>query len=209
MNNIFNEMNAPAGAVRPHYARFQDWLAQTPPAHIAQKRAEADSAFHRYGITFAVYGDAAANAEGTERLIPFDIIPRIIPAAEWDKMARGLKQRVNALNMFLHDVYGQQRIVQAGLIPAEQVFCNAQYRPEMQGLAVRNNIYAHIAGIDIVRAAQPGHGAEQADYYVLEDNLRVPSGVSYVLENRQAVSYQRSRRWRRRSSGSFSKRALE
>ena len=195
MKNIFDEMHAPklgaavdaSAAVRTHYVLYQDWLAHMPAASIAQKRAEADSAFHRYGITFAVYGDASANAEGTERLIPFDIIPRIIPAAEWEKMARGLKQRVNALNMFLHDVYGQQRIVQAGLIPAEQVFCNAQYRPEMQGLAVRNNIYAHIAGIDIVRAAQPGHGAEQADYYVLEDNLRVPSGVSYMLENRRMM----------------------
>ena len=193
MKNIFDEMHAPglgaAAGIRTHYAPYQEWLTQMPAAGIAQKRAEADSAFHRYGITFAVYGDGAgADAgAGTERLIPFDIIPRIIPAVEWDRLERGLKQRVNALNMFLHDVYGQQRILQAGLIPAEQVFCNAQYRPEMQGLAVRNNMYAHIAGIDIVRAAQPQQAAGEADYYVLEDNLRVPSGVSYMLENRRMM----------------------
>jgi len=100
MNNIFNEMNAPDGAVRPHYSRFQEWLAQMPPEQIAHKRAEADSAFHRYGITFAVYGEDA----GRERLIPFDVIPRIIPADEWVKLEAGLTQRVNALNAFLHDI---------------------------------------------------------------------------------------------------------
>ncbi len=183
MNNIFNEMNAPAGTVRPHYARFQDWLSLMPPAHIAQKRAEADSAFHRYGITFAVYGENA----GRERLIPFDIIPRIIPADEWVKLEAGLIQRVNALNAFLHDIYSGQRIVKDGLIPAEQVFCNAQYRPEMQGIEVRNSIYAHIAGVAIVRAALPDAKAGQAEYYVLEDNLRVPSGVSYMLEDRRMM----------------------
>jgi uncharacterized circularly permuted ATP-grasp superfamily protein len=180
MNNIFNEMNAPAGPVRPHYARFQDWLSMMPPAHIAQKRAEADSAFHRYGITFAVYGENA----GRERLIPFDIIPRIIPADEWVALEAGLIQRVNALNAFLHDIYSGQRIVKDGLIPAEQVFCNAQYRPEMQGIEVRNSIYSHIAGVDIVRAALPDG---EAQYYVLEDNLRVPSGVSYMLEDRRMM----------------------
>ena len=212
MKNIFDEMHAPASApnagaqagagagvreTRAHYASYESWLGQMPADAIAQKRAEADSAFHRYGITFAVYGgdngggngggDGGGNSAGTERLIPFDIIPRIIPAAEWTKMAQGLRQRVNALNMFLHDVYGAQRIIEAGLIPAEQVFCNAQYRPEMQGLAVRNNIYSHIAGIDIVRAAKPQQSSEQAEYYVLEDNLRVPSGVSYMLENRRMM----------------------
>jgi uncharacterized circularly permuted ATP-grasp superfamily protein len=183
MNNIFNEMNAPEGAVRPHYSRFQDWLAQTPPARIAAKRAEADSAFHRYGITFAVYGENA----GRERLIPFDIVPRIIPAHEWKKLEAGLAQRVNALNAFIHDIYSSQRIVKDGLIPPEQVFCNAQYRPEMQGIEVRNSIYAHIAGVDIVRAALPASKADEAEYYVLEDNLRVPSGVSYMLEDRRMM----------------------
>ncbi|HBH36831.1 MAG TPA: hypothetical protein DDX06_00420, partial [Curvibacter sp.] len=113
-----------------------------------------------------------------------DIVPRIIPSAEWELLERGLRQRVNALNAFIHDIYHGQRIVKAGLIPAEQVFCNAQYRPEMQGVSVRNDIYAHIAGIDIVRASLPG---QDATYYVLEDNLRVPSGVSYMLENRRMM----------------------
>jgi uncharacterized circularly permuted ATP-grasp superfamily protein len=180
MKNIFDEMHAPNGGVRDHYAAFQDWLSLMPQAHIAQKRAEADSAFHRYGITFAVYGEDA----GKERLIPFDIIPRIIPHQEWDFLERGLRQRVQALNAFLLDIYSGQKIVKAGLIPPEQVFCNAQYRPEMQGVAVRNNIYAHIAGVDIVRASLPGG---EAAYYVLEDNLRVPSGVSYMLEDRRMM----------------------
>lgn len=180
MKHIFDELHAPNGSVRAHYAPYQDWLSLMPAAYIAQKRAEADSAFHRYGITFAVYGQDA----GKERLIPFDIVPRIIPAHEWAMLEQGLRQRVNALNAFLLDIYGQQRIIKAGLIPPEQVFCNAQYRPEMQGVAVRNNIYAHIAGIDIVRASLPGG---EAAYYVLEDNLRVPSGVSYMLENRRMM----------------------
>jgi uncharacterized circularly permuted ATP-grasp superfamily protein len=176
----FNEMIAPNGATRAHYRAFSDWLKMMPPAYLAQKRAEADDAFHRYGITFAVYGQE----EGKERLIPFDIIPRIIPADEWATLQKGLAQRVTALNAFIHDIYSQQRIVKAGLIPADQVFCNAQYRPEMQGVAVRNNLYSLIAGIDIVRAANAdGSGT----YYVLEDNLRVPSGVSYMLEDRRMM----------------------
>ena len=183
MNNIFDELRLPSGGVREHYAGYEDWLSSMPTALIAQKRAEADSAFHRSGITFAVYGEQ----EGTERLIPFDIVPRIIPAAEWRMLETGLKQRVAALNAFLHDIYSGQRIVKAGLIPAEQVFCNAQYRPEMQDVAVRNNLYSMIAGVDIVRAAKPGVKSEHAEYYVLEDNLRVPSGVSYMLEDRRMM----------------------
>jgi uncharacterized circularly permuted ATP-grasp superfamily protein len=177
---VFDEMHAPDGGVRPHYGPYQDWLSQMPPAHIGRKRREADSAFHRTGITFAVYGEET----GKERLIPFDIVPRVIPREEWLRLERGLVQRVSALNAFIRDVYAGQRIVQAGLIPAAQVFCNAQYRPEMQNVAVPNGIYAHIAGVDIVRAAQPGG---EAGYYVLEDNLRVPSGVSYMLENRRMM----------------------
>ena len=183
MNNIFDELYAPGGAVRSHYAAYKEWLAGVAPGQIAQKRAEADSAFHRYGITFAVYGEEA----GTERLIPFDILPRIIPANEWRMLETGLRQRVTALNAFIHDIYSAQRIVKAGLIPPEQVFCNAQYRPEMQDIAVRNNLYALISGVDIVRAALPNTASDAAEYYVLEDNLRVPSGVSYMLEDRRMM----------------------
>ncbi len=177
---VFDEMHAPDGSVRPHYGPYEEWRSDMPPAHISRKRLEADSAFHRSGVTFAVYGEEA----GKERLIPFDVVPRIIPHDEWQGLERGLVQRVAALNAFIRDIYSEQRIVQAGLIPAAQVFCNAQYRPEMQNVAVPNGIYAHIAGIDIVRAAQPGAAAE---YHVLEDNLRVPSGVSYMLENRRMM----------------------
>ena len=164
------------GVIRPHYRAFADWLERTDAARIAQKRDEAERAFHRVGITFAVYGEDA----GTERLIPFDLVPRIIPAAEWTLLERGLKQRVRALNLFLADVYHDQRILKAGAVPAERVLGNAQYRREMAGMDVPGGTYAHIAGVDIVRA---GAG----EYYVLEDNLRVPSGVSYMLENRKMM----------------------
>ena len=173
---IFDEMTAADGAVRAHYARYSRWLAALPADRVREKLAEADTLFRRAGITFAVYGDEI----GTERLIPFDIVPRIIPVAEWNLIERGLRQRVTALNAFLHDVYHDQQILRAGKIPPEQVLCNAQYRPEMQGIDVPMDFYAQIAGIDLVRA---GAG----EYYVLEDNLRVPSGVSYMLEDRKAM----------------------
>ena len=134
------------------------------------------SLFHRVGITFAVYGEEA----GTERLIPFDIVPRIMPAAEWRMLETGLRQRVHALNLFIADIYGEQEILKAGRMPAEQVLANSEYRQEMLGFAVPGGIYSHIAGIDLVRA---GDG----EFYVLEDNLRVPSGVSYMLENRRMM----------------------
>lgn len=177
MAGFFNEMVANGAAeVRPHYREFQRWLSEQPADIVARKRVEADLMFRRVGITFAVYGSDA----GTERLIPFDIIPRIIPAAEWAMLHKGLKQRVQALNLFIHDIYHDQNIVKAGVMPAEQVFRNAQYRPEMQGISVASDIYAHIAGVDIVRAGE-------GEFYVLEDNLRVPSGVSYMLEDRKMM----------------------
>ena len=173
---FFNEMYDDTGKVRPHFKAYAKWLADTPAERIARKRAEADIAFHRVGITFAVYGEEA----GKERLIPFDIIPRIIPAKEWRNLQQGLRQRVKALNAFLHDIYHDQDILKAKRIPAEQVLDNAQFRPEMKGLDVAAGIYAHIAGVDMVRA---GAG----EYYVLEDNLRVPSGVSYMIEDRKMM----------------------
>jgi uncharacterized circularly permuted ATP-grasp superfamily protein len=131
-----------------------------------------------------VYGAKDEDGAGTERLIPFDVIPRIIPSDEWGRMQQGLVQRVTALNRFLHDVYHGQEILKAGIVPAEQVLKNAQFRPEMMGVDLPGQVYSHIAGIDIVRAAQPdGSGT----YHVLEDNLRVPSGVSYMLENRKMM----------------------
>ena len=177
---FFNEMYDSAGALRPHYCAYADWLAATPPERIARKRAEADIAFHRVGITFAVYGDESSKYQGTERLIPFDIIPRVIPAADWLALHSGLRQRVKALNAFLHDIYHGQDILRAGLIPREQVLNNAQFRPEMMGVDVPSGIYAHIAGVDLVRAGE-------GEFYVLEDNLRVPSGVSYMIEDRKMM----------------------
>ena len=177
MSGFFNEMySSDSAQVRPHYREFEHWLSKQAADSLERKRIEADLNFRRVGITFAVYGSDA----GTERLIPFDIIPRIIPAAEWSQLHLGLKQRVKALNLFIHDIYHEQNIVKAGVIPAEQVFRNAQYRPEMQGITVPSDIYAQIAGVDIVRAGE-------GEFYVLEDNLRVPSGVSYMLEDRKMM----------------------
>ena len=177
MKFIYDEMRDADGGVRTSYKNFANWLESTSPEVIARKRREADLAFHRVGITFAVYGE---DNSGAERLIPFDIVPRIIGAHEWRKIEAGLRQRVKALNAFLHDVYHDQNIIKAGRIPAQQILGNTQYRKEMLGVNVPGNIYAHIAGIDLVRAGE-------GEYYVLEDNLRTPSGVSYMLEDRKMM----------------------
>jgi uncharacterized circularly permuted ATP-grasp superfamily protein len=183
-STAYDEMHAADRRVRDHYATYDRWLGQQPDDVMRRRREEAEVIFRRVGITFAVYGDKDENGAGTERLIPFDLIPRIIPAAEWRQLEKGLRQRVTALNRFIHDVYNGQEILKAGVIPAEQVLGNAQFRREMMGVKVPCNVYSVIAGIDIVRAAQPdGSGT----YYVLEDNLRVPSGVSYMLENRKMM----------------------
>ena len=186
MTPSFDEMHADASTVREHYRGYDEWLAQQPGDVMRSRRDEAEVIFRRVGITFAVYGAQAEDAQnaGNERLIPFDLIPRVIPAHEWAQLERGLAQRVAALNRFLHDVYHAQEIVKAGHIPAGQIAQNAQFRPEMVGVDVPGGVYSHIAGIDIVRAARPdGSGS----YHVLEDNLRVPSGVSYMLENRKMM----------------------
>jgi uncharacterized circularly permuted ATP-grasp superfamily protein len=169
---------------RAHYQAYARWLAAQDPQLMRSRREEAEVIFRRVGITFAVYGDKDEDGSGTERLIPFDLIPRIIDAGEWATMEAGLVQRVNALNRFIHDIYHDQDILRAGVIPREQIEGNVQFRPQMVGVDVPNNIYSHISGIDIVRAPDPqGRG----EYYVLEDNLRVPSGVSYMLEDRKMM----------------------
>ena len=179
---FFDEMHAGGTEVRDHYKTYDRWLNRQPTDQMRSRREEAEMIFRRVGITFAVYGDKDEDGSGTERLIPFDLIPRIIPSAEWREMEKGLKQRVTALNRFLEDVYHDQEILKAGVIPSEPVLHNAQFRKEMMGLNVPGGIYSIISGIDIVRACNPdGSGT----YYVLEDNLRVPSGVSYMLENRK------------------------
>src|SRR3984957_5259631 len=172
----YDEMFDAEGPPRAHCRHYCDWLNEQPSERLAQKRTEADALFHRLGITFAVYGENA----GTERLIPFDVVPRILPANEWAQLEAGIKQRVRALNAFVADIYHDQEILKAGVVPAEQILNNAQYRPEMQGIDVPNGIYAHISGIDVVRD-------DDGRFCVLEDNLRVPSGVSYMLENRKMM----------------------
>ena len=173
-----------AGQLRPHYAAYARWLAEQDPQLMRSRREEAEVIFRRVGITFAVYGDKDEDGSGTERLIPFDLIPRIVPAQEWRGMEAGLVQRVSALNRFIHDIYHAQEILRAGVIPRDQIEGNAQFRPEMVGVDVPNQIYSHISGIDIVRAPD---AQGQGEYYVLEDNLRVPSGVSYMLEDRKMM----------------------
>ncbi len=172
----FDEMYATDGRVRRHYQELARWVRTTPPEKFAEKRAEADMLFRRVGITFAVYGEEA----GAERLIPFDVLPRVITREEWRHLSAGLRQRVRALNAFLDDVYHDQLILKDGRVPPDLILTNTQYRPEMQGIDVPGRIYAHIAGIDVVRAGE-------GEFYVLEDNLRVPSGVSYMLEDRKMM----------------------
>ncbi len=176
--------NGELGTVRAHYRSYHAWLSRQSHQLMADRQQEAEMVFRRVGITFAVYGDKDADGAGTERLIPFDLIPRVIPAHEWRELQAGLVQRVTALNRFIHDVYHEQDILRAGLIPSDMVLGNAQFRPQMQGLAVPGDVYSHISGIDIVRAPDENG---QARYHVLEDNLRVPSGVSYMLEDRKMM----------------------
>ncbi len=172
----FDEMTRADGGVRCVYERVARWLKDSPPEFLASRRSQAELLFRRIGITFAVYGDADA----AERLIPFDIIPRVLGRSEWERLEAGLVQRVRALNMFLADIYGAREIVRAGIVPSEMIYQNDQFRPEMAGRPVPHNIYVHIAGIDVVRI-------DENDFYVLEDNARTPSGVSYMLENREVM----------------------
>jgi uncharacterized circularly permuted ATP-grasp superfamily protein len=173
----FDEMMGhEAETALPPYALVEAWLKNTPEAVMAQKRREAELLFRRVGITFAVYAEGG----DPERLIPFDMIPRVLAAEEWRFLERGLEQRVKALNAFIHDVYHGQDILRAGRMPERLVLHNPQFRPEMMGLDVAGGIYTHIAGIDLVRT---GPNA----FFVLEDNCRTPSGVSYMLENREVM----------------------
>lgn len=175
MASCFDEMGF-GGETRAPYALVDAWLKAMPAERRAVKRAEAELLFRRIGITFAVYTDGG----DPERLIPFDLVPRILAQAEWRHLAKGLEQRVRALNAFIHDVYHDQDILRAGKIPERLILHNPQFRPEMAGQSLPHNVYAHIAGVDMVRT-----GPDQ--YYVLEDNCRTPSGVSYMLENREVM----------------------
>src|SRR4051794_39576535 len=172
----FDEMTGGDGGVRPAYGELAQWLQGLPPDLLERRRREAELLFRRIGITFAVYGDADAQ----ERLIPFDVIPRLLSAGEWKLLQRGLEQRVKAINAYINDIYGRREILRAGIVPEELVFQNPVFRPEMNGQRVPHDIYVHVAGIDIVRV-------DAETFYVLEDNTRTPSGVSYMLENREIM----------------------
>ncbi len=175
MGAAFDEMGD-GPQLRAAYAEIARWLEATPREALAAKRAEAEYLFRKVGITFAVYGEGG----DPERLIPFDIIPRILARAEWERLATGLSQRVRALNAFLADAYGKGEILESGRIPAALVTGNEQFRPEMANFKPPGGVYTHIAGIDLVRTGPD-------EFYVLEDNCRTPSGVSYMLENREAM----------------------
>ncbi|KQW78807.1 circularly permuted type 2 ATP-grasp protein [Brevundimonas sp. Root1279] len=173
----FDEMSGDGtGAVRRSYRGLAKWLADAPDGLLQARSRQAELFFRRMGITFAVYGDA----DSSERLIPFDVVPRIIGAAEWATLEAGLVQRVTAMNLFLADVYDRQECLKAGVVPAELVLTNPHYVPEMQGRRPPRGVWTHIAGVDLVRTGEDG-------FYVLEDNARTPSGVSYMLENREMM----------------------
>ena len=172
----FDEMTNADASVRTPYHILEEWLKEQPPQALGLMSADAEALFRRLGITFAVYG----SNEGTEKLIPFDIIPRIISAMEWRRLSKGIEQRVRALNAFLYDIYHRQEILKAGRVPEKLILNNSAFCPEMMGLDPARGVYSHIIGVDIVRTGPD-------DFYVLEDNLRTPSGVSYMLENREAM----------------------
>lgn len=172
----FDEMLTDTGSPREPYQVYGEWFDGQNPTRLLKKSAEAEALFRRTGITFNVYGEAEAD----ERLIPFDIIPRIISAKEWTRLTKGIEQRVRALNAFIHDIYHRQEILRAGRLPTKLISENKAFLPEMIGLSPPGDIYTHIVGIDIVRTGEN-------DFFVLEDNARTPSGVSYMLENRETM----------------------
>jgi uncharacterized circularly permuted ATP-grasp superfamily protein len=172
----FDEMQATVGASRSPYGELARWLAEVPADELDYRRREAELLFRRIGITFAIHGET----EAQERLIPFDVLPRILAAAEWDLLRAGLEQRIKAINLYLKDIYGRREILKAGIVPEDLVFQNPAFRPEMNGQKVPHDVYVHIGGIDVVRV-------DAETFYVLEDNTRTPSGVSYMLENREIM----------------------
>src|SRR4051794_24296846 len=176
VSDFYDEMFGAPGAVRPHYQMLLERFAEMGEGEFERKQALATGTFLNQGITFTVYSDN----EGTERIFPFDLIPRIVPQPEWQHIEQGLTQRIRALNLFLHDVYHEQRIIKEGIVPEWVVRSAKHFRPEFMGFDVPRDIYIHICGSDLIRD-------RAGKYLVLEDNGRCPSGVSYVLENRQVM----------------------
>ena len=177
MSGVFDEIRGfDGGVAQPAFDALANWLDHTPREELLRRQRSAEATFRQLGITFAVYGDDAE----AERIIPFDIVPRIFTAPEWDKLSAGLAQRVEAINAFLCDIYSDQRIIADGIVPADLIHSNPQFRPELAGTRPPHDVWAHICGIDLVRTGPD-------DFFVLEDNARTPSGVSYMLENREAM----------------------
>jgi uncharacterized circularly permuted ATP-grasp superfamily protein len=174
--SYFDEMFESSGQIRAHYDLLYQRYEELTLEEFERKRAAADNSFLNQGITFTVYNDN----EGTERIFPFDLLPRIVPLAEWELIEEGLTQRITALNLFLQDIYHEQKIIRDGVIPREIIESAVHFRPEFMGVNVPKGIYIHICGTDLVRD-------RDGNYLVLEDNGRCPSGVSYLLENRQAM----------------------
>ncbi|MHA7886891.1 MULTISPECIES: circularly permuted type 2 ATP-grasp protein [Roseicyclus] len=175
-DRFFDEMLTPEGTPRGPYASYGRWFDGEDLRELRKKSAEAENFFRRTGITFNVYGQAEAD----ERLIPFDIVPRVISAREWARLTKGIEQRVRAINAFLHDIYHRQEILRAGRVPVEIIARNDAFLPQMIGMAPPGNVYTHIVGTDLVRTGED-------EFFVLEDNARTPSGVSYMLENRETM----------------------
>jgi uncharacterized circularly permuted ATP-grasp superfamily protein len=176
LDHAYDEMFDAAGQARPQYAHLFERLLTVDPTELRQRQSAADLAFLNQGITFTVYGQK----EGTERIFPYDLLPRILTSAEWDVIERGLTQRITALNHFLKDIYNEGRILAEGIVPRELIYSCRHYRREMRGVPVRRDVYVSVAGTDLVRLPD-------GRFAVLEDNLRVPSGVSYMLTNRQVI----------------------
>src|ERR1035437_6889147 len=174
LDQAFDEMRQPDGDVRAHYRALAETLAGLPPEELQRRKQSADLSFLTQGITFTVYG----RDEGTERIFPYDLLPRLITAQEWERIERGLTQRITALNLFLRDVYSDAKILNDGVVPRELVYSCQHYRRQMRGLQVPRNVYIAVVGSDLLRL-------NSGEFVVLEDNLRVPSGVSYMLTNRR------------------------
>jgi len=174
LDEAYDEMFEPEGSARTQYDALYQRVLDLTQEELKHRQQEADLSFLHQGITFTVYG----RSEGTERIFPYDLLPRIITAAEWATIERGLTQRITALNLFLQDIYHDQRIIRDGVIPPELIFTSQHFRREMRGLRVRRDLYVSVCGTDLIRVPN-------GDFVVLEDNLRVPSGVSYMLSNRQ------------------------
>ena len=176
LDQVFDEMRGPGGDLRQHYRAMAEQLASLPPGELQRRKQAADLAFLTQGITFTVYG----RDEGTERIFPYDLLPRLITAQEWDRIERGLAQRITALNLFLRDVYSDAKILNDRVVPRELVYSCKHYRRQMRGLQVPRNVYIAVVGSDLLRL-------NSGEFVVLEDNLRVPSGVSYMLTNRRVM----------------------